>query len=302
MHVELLDIELANLATLPDGRTFEWEAIGDGPPLLWIEGGPGLPAHLARPDVELFTPWFRGHLVNAPGLGRTSPPQSAAGYDLPSHVAFFDAARRAIGLERVTVVGHSWGGLVAMAFAALVPDAVERLLVIDGYAGGGSVPEEDAVLERERVLDRVRAKPWFAPALATFEDHATEDHAEQVCVDQFAAAWPLYFADPTSNISGPHLDRLARELRSNVDVEIVWEERFEADDHRDLARMVRCPTLVVVGEHDFICGPVWARALAAAIPHARYAEIPGVGHMPHYEDPARFVEELEAWLAEPGRA
>lgn len=45
MSVKLLDIELANLAELPDGRPFEWETIGEGEPMLWIEGGPGFPAH-----------------------------------------------------------------------------------------------------------------------------------------------------------------------------------------------------------------------------------------------------------------
>ena len=50
---------LANLLELPDGRLAEWESIGSGEPLLWIEGGPGLPAHLARPDVALVADRFR---------------------------------------------------------------------------------------------------------------------------------------------------------------------------------------------------------------------------------------------------
>ena len=300
MHVDMLDIQLANLGSLPDGRTFEWEARGEGPPLLWIEGGPGLPAHLGRPDAALFTRWFRSHLVNAPGCGRTTAPSDLAGYDLRSHVAFFESVCRAIGLGSVTLAGHSWGGLVAMAFAALVPDAVERVVIVDGYAGGGSVTPEAADEDRQRVFDRVRKEPWFAPALEAFESGAGDNPTEQDVVDAFAPAWSLYFADPTSARSRPHVERLARELRYNVDVDRTWYGRFEADDHRDLAQRIRCPVLVMVGEHDFICGPVWARALAAAIPNARYVEIPGVGHMPQYEDPDRFLAEVGAWIAEPG--
>jgi pimeloyl-ACP methyl ester carboxylesterase len=52
-----------------------------------------------------------------------------------------------------------------------------------------------------------------------------------------------------------------------------------------------------VGEHDYVCGPTWNRALAAAIPGARYVEIPNVGHLPQYEAPAAFRAAIDDWLA-----
>src|SRR6516165_3625552 len=113
----------------------EWEAVGGGPPLMWVEGGPGFWAHLARPDVALVSDLFRCHLVNAPGCGRTSPPVDTSGYGLPGIIAFFEEARGRLGLGRVTVMGHSWGGLVAAAWAAAHPESVDRLAVIDGYPG-----------------------------------------------------------------------------------------------------------------------------------------------------------------------
>lgn len=115
---------LAETLTLEYGRTVEWETVGDGPPLIWVEGGPGLWAHLARPDVELVSDLFRCHLVNAPGCGRSSPPVDISGYDLPGIIAFFEDVRMRLGLGRVTVMGHSWGGLVAAAWAAAHRDSV----------------------------------------------------------------------------------------------------------------------------------------------------------------------------------
>lgn len=61
-------------------------------------------------------------------------------------------------------------------------------------------------------------------------------------------------------------------------------------DHRPgpiLAR-IACPTLVVAGEHDFICGPAWNRPIAAGIGGAEYAEISGTGYLPQYEAPELF--------------
>ena len=60
---------------------------------------------------------------------------------------------------------------------------------------------------------------------------------------------------------------------------------------------VRCPSLVIAGQDDFICGPVWNQPIAAAIPDARYAEIADTGHIPQYEQPGAFRAALLDWLA-----
>src|SRR5512141_1797008 len=158
-------IELERLSALPDGRLVEWEALGEGrEPLVWVEGGPGLPAHLARADVVPVLDRFQCHLVNAPGSGRTTAPATEAGYGLAEVAGFFEAVRVALGLGPVTVMGHSWGGLVGPAWAALHPDGVARLIVISGYAGAGSVDAAVAHAEQRRALDRLRDRPWFAAA------------------------------------------------------------------------------------------------------------------------------------------
>jgi pimeloyl-ACP methyl ester carboxylesterase len=294
----LPEIRLAATVDLAGGRLAEWEAIGSGEPLLWIEGGPGFPAHLGRPDVVLLADRFRGHLVNAPGSGRTSVPADPEGYSLPGHVAFFDEVRRALGLGPVTVMGHSWGGLVAAALAALVPEAVTRLIVIDGYAGGGSVDPAAAKAERERALDRLRDRPWFAAALASDVDVGPLTvGSEEDLVRGWDPCWPLIFAEPDHEPALGHVARIRRELRAHLPVLAAWATRFEADDHRPLLATVTCPTLVLVGEHDYICGPVWAREIAGAIPGSRCVEIPGAGHVPQYEAPAVLRATIDDWLA-----
>jgi pimeloyl-ACP methyl ester carboxylesterase len=157
--------------------------------------------------------------------------------------------------------------------------------------------------ERGRAFDRVRDRPWFAEALAGFERSISLDHpTEEEDVATFNLAWPLYFADPESVRARQHIERLTREQRSNVVVSRVWNERFEASDHRVTIARVKCPTLVMAGEHDFICGPAWNRALADVIDGATYVEIPGVGHIPEYEDPDAFVRAVTDWLATAGGA
>jgi pimeloyl-ACP methyl ester carboxylesterase len=297
-------IELQNLSRLAGGRQVEWESVGQGRPLVWVEGGPGFPAHLGRPDVELLSRWFTCVLINAPGCGRTSAPlDGQGGYSLPSHVEFFEEVRTALGLGRVALAGHSWGGLVASAWAATYPRSVGRLLVFDGYAGGGSVAETAATAERDTVLDRIRDRPWFDDAVGALERVLGMDSpTEQELCHGFSPVWPLYFADPDSVIARAHTERLRRELRWNVAVAQVWDRDYEALDYRELIAGVECPTLIVVGKQDFVCGPTWNRALAAVIADARYLEIADAGHFPQYEQPKGVTIAIEEWLGSVGVA
>lgn len=295
----LLDIELASTTTLADGRVVEWEVVGDGPdPLVWVEGGPGLPSHLARADVVFVADRFKCHLVNAPGSGRSTLPTDEAAYDVEALAAYFEAWRRAVGLGGVTVMGHSWGPLPAAAWAALYPDAVRRLIILDGYAGGGSVDPAEAEAERQRAFDRVRDRPWFHAAQKAVGEGVDQALTTELAnVESFRALLPMYFADPDTPTAQAHIERIRREARFNPAVVVAWGDWRETADYRPLLRRIRCPTLVVVGEHDFICGPVWARAVAGAIPGSRLVQIPGVGHLPQYEAPEALRAAVDDWLA-----
>ena len=302
----LAEYPLAEILTLEDGRTVEWEAVGEGRPLIWVEGGPGLWAHLARPDVALISDLFRGHLVNAPGCGRTSPPADMSGYDLPGIIAFFEEVRERLGLGRVTVMGHSWGGLVAPAWAAAYPESVDRLVVIDGYPGGdngpGSGVDADAArAEQEQAYARHASEPWYDAAVrALAEEGGTEWDDEEAWIAQFNPTCPMYFADPYSPLAAPHLARARAEVRKNLALFNAWfghVHHFDGINILPSLAAVKCPSLVIAGQYDFICGPAWNRPIAAAIPGARFVEIADAGHIPQYEQPGIFRAALLDWLA-----
>ena len=305
--MSLTEYPLAETVTLEDGRIVEWEAVGDGQPLMWVEGGPGLWAHLARPDVALISDLFCCHLVNAPGCGRTPPPADISGYDLPKIIAFFEEVRERLGLGQVTVMGHSWGGLVAAAWAAGHPESVARLVVIDGYPGSsfdgpGSVVDHDATrAEQERAYARHASEPWYDAAVRTLaEEDGKEWDGEETWISHFDPAWPMYFADPNAPLSAPHLARVRAEVRRNMTMSNAWfGHAHHFDDINILPSLtaVNCPSLVIAGQHDFICGSAWNRPIAAAVPAARFVEIADAGHLPQYEQPGAFRAALLDWLA-----
>jgi pimeloyl-ACP methyl ester carboxylesterase len=181
------------------------------------------------------------------------------------------------------------------------PDAIRRLVVIDGYAGAGAADPDEVTAESERALDRIRGRPWFADAWAAAERIAGRTGlAEADLVDAFVAFLPFYFAEPEHPASRAHIDRVRRELRWHVPIADAWVGWREDADYRPLLRSIRCPALVIVGEHDWICGPVSSRALAAAIAGSRLVELRGVGHLPQYEGPDAFRAAIDAWLEDVG--
>jgi pimeloyl-ACP methyl ester carboxylesterase len=283
---------------LDDGRRASYAVVGAGEPLLWIEGGPGYPARLGLPDCALLAHRFRCHLIDSPGSGHSTPPPTRRGYELEPVVQFFDRARGALGVDRWTVMGHSWGGLVALAYAALVPDAVARLIVVDGLAGDASVPPEAAAVETERALARHRDQPWFAAAAAE-SPALTEQTTSRDLMADWWPSYPLYFAYPDRPAQQDHIDRLRREGVVHADIVRAWNmDGYAASvDVTGLLHLIRCPALVLVGVHDWVCGPVWSRHIAAHVPGARLHEFAESGHCPQYEQPDEFVAVIDDWLA-----
>jgi pimeloyl-ACP methyl ester carboxylesterase len=174
---------------------------------------------------------------------------------------------------------------------------VSRCIVVDGYAGDASVAPEVFLREQEQALGRLKGYDWYEDAVAAWESlEAVGDRTSAQWEEEFQACWPLYFAYPESPSARSHIARLRRDCRVNVEVMKVWEQSpLNELDLRSLLSKISCPSLILVGEHDFICGPAWAEVVASSIPGAELVTCRDCGHLPQYEDPERFTEIVTRW-------
>jgi proline iminopeptidase len=287
---------LANAVELEGGRSAAYEVIGEGEPLIYFQGGPGFSAALLRDDAELLSDRFAVVLIDPAGSGSSTPPSDASHYDHIGHARFYHEVAEALGIGPATIMGHSFGGIVALTFASLFGASTVRCISVASRAIGAEIEGEDAAAEMRAFLDRHSHEPWYPTARRTWDEWtervlAADDPRE---VDEMMAeVLPLYMAHPERPNLQSLIETWRRDMRSDLAAMRAWESGlWQRIDVRPLLGKIACRTLVLAGALDMICGPAHGRVIADAIPGAELVVIPDSGHFIAAEAPERFRAEI----------
>src|SRR5579859_1659512 len=176
--------------TTADGRKLTYRKLGHGPVLICHPGGPG---YSSTYFSDLAGLWERYTLVmiNPRGTGGSDRPFDSRAYQIEDYVSDVEELRRHLGLERVLLLGHSHGGVVAQAYAAEHPGRVRRLVLASTLARFG--PESEAAMREG--MDKRSSQPWYADAVAALEaEQAGEFETGKQLDDLLFRELPLYFA------------------------------------------------------------------------------------------------------------
>lgn len=264
---------------------FTSPAVADALPLVCINGGlhfghdvlwPALAPLAGKQQLVFIDQRGRGKSQQPPGVRKASIEHDAG--DVP-------AIRAALGIELWNVLGHSWGGGIAMLSTARDQAAVNRLVLVD------AVGPTSAWLSRlhSRAVHRLsgerRARLEALDPNALFDDDVAK-HAEYT-----SALYPAWFADRefATIFSSPRAN-------SPTGAAVASRLRREGYDWTHEISAIRVPTLVLHGAEDIIDVSV-PQDIAALIPGARVELIPHAGHMPFWEAPEQFFAAVEAFLA-----
>lgn len=251
---------------------------GTGVPCLAMHGGLGIDHSYLQGLNQLsdvFDFIYYDHRYN----GRSGRPP----LESLSHAQFADDAeglRQHLALGKVAVLGHSYGGFIALEYALRYPHAVSHLVLLD------TAP---AFNYQEEIMNNVLAKGATPAMLEAL--NASCGNAEAV-KSQLKLILPLYFY------------RYRPEYEAILD-EIIFSALDEKQaemlsTYNTVPRLheISCPTLVLVGRDDFICPPSQAQIMHEHISQSRLAVFEHSGHFPWIEEPELFDQAVRAWLAQ----
>ena len=247
-------------------------ATGAGAPLVLIHGV-GIDLEIWEPLVPRLQPGRRLIRYDMRGHGLSVKPPGP--YRLEDFVDQLDRLATALELDRFDLAGFSMGGMVAEGFAARFPARVRRLALLH-TVHDRSAAERAAITVR---LAQVEAGDLESSLAAALERWLT----------------PAYRAAHPDAVAA-----IEHRMRTNDRAAYLASYRvFAAADAEVLAGIerIRCPTLVLTGEDDVGSTPAMARALAARLPAATLAILPGLRHLSLLEAPEKVADRLDRFFA-----
>ena len=277
--------------TTADGRKLTYRKLGHGPVLVCHPGGPGFSSTYFS-DLAALWEQFTLIMLNPRGTGGSDRPADRRAYQVDDYVADVEELRRHLGLERMLLLGHSHGGIVATAYAAAFPGRVRALVLASTLARFAS--EQEAAMRAG--MEKRSGQAWYPDAVAALEEEqAGKFETDEQMADLVFRELPLYFAHYGAAEAG-YLDTLRTEIPNADTLRLFNKETFFTFDLRGRLPSITSKTLVITGDDDFICGPVCAEEICAGIPGARMVIVGDAGHMVFVEQPQAFHDEVADFL------
>ena len=253
-----------------------------GPPTVILHGGPGAHHDYLLPGFDALARGRELIYYDQRGGGR-----SAVSRETPvgwrEQVADLEELRGAWGLERLTLAGYSWGGLLALLYAVEFPERVASMALVSPAPAW-----REARLELERRFAERNLAPALQRERAVLREGGLRERDPLAYTQRlFELSVAPYFSDPSR----------ARELTpfrvTGRTQQEVWSSLGDFDLRPAIARL-SIPTLVIHGEDDPI--PLATARSVADLLRAEFHPIPDCGHVPYVEAPEEFVKLLDGFL------
>jgi proline iminopeptidase len=258
--------------------------IGTGPPLVCVPGGPGIDHAFFRPALDALASARTVVYFDLPGHGRSDAP---AAYDTHTMAMGIDDIRAHLGVERISLLGSSYGGYLSLLYARQYPDRVRSMVLVSTAAAYCFRKESVRIATRH-------GDPGMLAAIARLRSGNITTDEEFHALMRIVA--PLYFHRlPLDEI---HAIADAATYRVNARHAVIPTlNEFNIRD--DLERITPL-SLVIGGRHDWIIGVAHAVELAAGLPVSDLVICEDSGHYPFLDEPEAFIWTVDEWLRSHG--
>ena len=271
------------------GVQLHYRTAGTGAPVIFLSGGPGFDVDYMIPVADFVPTSYQRVFFEQRGTGRSVTPVTPDTLTLKQVVEDLEALRIHLKQPRLFLIGHSWGGMLAMAYAVAHPDRIDRMILI---GPGGPTLEfttwfQDNIHMRLRPEDLEAEQKWDeAPKRGIDPDKAA--------LEGIRAIAPGYFFDRAKGLA--FASQLPEgTLHVQVNTALFGDLRKIGYDLRLGLRQLNRPVLIVQGHQDPV-GDKTAEDIRAVVKTSVLKYINKAGHFPWIEQPDEFRRALSRFF------
>ena len=268
------------------------QSMGEGTPLIVLHGGPGLSQEYLHPYLNKLA---ENHFVifyDQRGSGRSEGETDSTDINIKVFVNDLEKIRQHFGFKKVSILGHSWGGFLAMHYAISHPEAIDKLVLLSSLPASS----EDFALFAKEYSHRM------TPFMEELKQIQTSK--EFVAGDPNTVANYLKIIFRTYCVAPERADELNFQASAQANVNFIKTSKIfqqtllsSSFDLRDELKKLSCKTLIIHGDKDPIPLPT-ARTLHLNIKDSKFVTLENCGHFPYIEKRQEFFDAVGAFLAD----
>lgn len=280
------------LLSLDDARIY-YEIVGTGDPIIVVHAGPGLDHSYLQPGLNVLARSNTLVYYDQRGVGRSTAELTPEAINLAAFVEDIDALRQALGYERIDVLGHSFGAIVALEYALAHPESLHTLILMNPAEPGSRFREQ---LEQRQRARRTEEDSTELATLTSGEAFAARDPAT------VSAVYRIMFRQTLrdrARIGELDLDLAESTAKNGSEVGRLLAQSMGEMDLWDRLGQVQTPTLVLHGRYD-PTPLAMSQELARAMPLGRLVVLES-GHFPYLEDPDGLFSAISAFYVDLSR-
>ena len=285
-----------------NGLMVYYMTLGRGEPMVILHGGPGASHDYFLPYLLPLARHNRLVFIDERGSGRSQKLEDLAGYTVEKMAEDVETVRQALNLGKINLLGHSYGGVLAQAYALKYQRNLNHLILASTFSSTKAMNQvfvrmkQNMSPELRDRIDRMEAAGLFG--------HGKDYEKNRYTKEYMIAAWgEAYFPYIYQNHPDPNEDPetegmmswdLYREMWGSHG-EFVIDGNLRSVEYTDRLATLTVPTLIVVGDHDE-CDPSLSQTMHEKIAKSKLVILPKSGHMTFVDQNAMFVKAVDQFL------
>lgn len=285
-----------------NGLLIYYMAVGRGAPLLIVHGGPGASHDYFLPHLLPLARHNRLIFIDERGSGRSERLEDPKRYTVEGMVEDLEAVRTVLKLGKVSLLGHSYGGVLAQAYALKYQQHLSHLILASTFP---STTQMNDVFERmkQRMAPELREKIESMEKSGLF-GHGSEYKKNRYPDEYMIAAWGegyfpyVYRNHPDANYDPLDDGKMSWDLYREMwgsHGEFVIDGNLKSVEYVERLPSIHVPTLIVVGDHDE-CDPALSEEMHSKIPASKLDILPDSGHMTFVDQPKLFIRAVSDFV------